>query len=491
MNQINWMRHAALAGLLLVLGAAALWIEFKHRPEKAAREEQAKKVFALKEAQIEAIGLHDGTKTVEFVCTDLSKKLCRPGDNAKWELAAPLKVKADESNVNSLVSSLSFLVPSETISLQEETPEKRAALLKDYGLDPQTRNAPATKRIEVRTQGKGSTVLYLGQPHPIGEGLFALSGSGEGSPQANENQVYVIPNHFKANLEHDLTYWRDKKLLTLTSHDIGAFELESGKSRIKGVRKDGQWTLTTGKEELAGDIENIDSLLSGATFLTARDFPSNDKTDTRSRALLKGARPVLTLTLQKNTGTGDAPLVLKLFTAKGPKLYATLSNLDPLFELELATQNRLRKDVKDLRLSKLITTMERFSAKRLEFSGKPLGSPPLVLINTDAKWTLTDKTEVDADKVQGTLDKLSGNRIKEFLPAKSIPKGQEEGLKLTLGDDKAQDKRQLLFWKRDGKLYARDLLSQRNEAFLVDSAVQEGLPWDRNYFKKAPPAGKK
>ncbi|MCM2276503.1 MAG: DUF4340 domain-containing protein [Oligoflexia bacterium] len=477
MSQLNWKRQAVLAGVLFGLGTAAYWLEFRHRPKQEAEEEASKKAFQLKDEQVQAIRISDGVRTIAFACSDLAAKLCKPGDNSKWEITAPLKVKADEANVNGLLSTLNHLTPTDTIDLREETPEKRAALLKEYGLDPQSRNAPGARKVEVQIQGKEPATLTLGQPHPIGEGIFATF---------DENRVLVIPSHFKANLEHDLTYWRNKKLFTVAAHEISAFELEGGKAgKLKATRKDGQWSLDAGKETLVGDIENIDSLLSGATFLSAKTFVSDDKADAKARTALRGTRPALALSLWK-TGT-DTPITLRLLAAgsKQPptRLFATLSNLDPLFELEPSSLDRLNKQLRELRLSKLITTMERFSAKRLEFSGKPLGAQPIVLANADGKWAFADKSEADAEKVQGTLDKLSGNRIKDFLQGAAIPRGQDEGITLSLSDDQGV-KRRIAFWKAGGKLYARDLLSKRDEAFLVDTTTQDGLPWEAAFFRK-------
>ena len=175
------------------------------------------------------------------------------------------------------------------------------------------------------------------------------------------------------------------------------------------------------------------------------------------------------------------------------KLYATISNLDPLFELDPSAKDRMDKSTKDLRLAKLITSMDRFGTKRLEFSGKPIGDKSLVLTQTDGKWMIQpDKTAVSNEKVQSLLDKLSGNRIKDFLTGSAIPAGESEGLTLTLGDDKDVKKRQILFWKNGNQLYGRDLLTARKEAFTVDTIVQSELPWDRNYFKpEAAPAAQK
>ena len=117
-------------------------------------------------------------------------------------------------------------------------------------------------------------------------------------------------------------------------------------------------------------------------------------------------------------------------------------------------------------------------------------SPPLVLVQKDSKWSLLgDAKEISSDKAAELLDKISGNRIRDFLKDADVPKGEASGLRVTLGDDKVEKKRQLAFWKIEDKLYARDLTSPRKEAFLVDSTIRDALPWSRAFFdKSAPPA---
>jgi hypothetical protein len=136
-------------------------------------------------------------------------------------------------------------------------------------------------------------------------------------------------------------------------------------------------------------------------------------------------------------------------------------------------------------MNKLITSLDRFSVKKVEFSGKPMGDKPLALVAQDTKWIdAGSQSEVNGEKVQSFLDLLAGKHIQDFLEASKAPAGEQDGLKITLGDDQNPSKHVFTFWKNDGKLYARNLSSARKEAFLVDSTVMDGLPWDRNFFKK-------
>jgi len=88
-RQISWNRQLGLAAALFALGSLAYWLEYSHRPAKESADEQSKRVFHLKDTPIQSIKMHDGEKTIVLSCSDLSAKLCKPGDNSKWEIAEP------------------------------------------------------------------------------------------------------------------------------------------------------------------------------------------------------------------------------------------------------------------------------------------------------------------------------------------------------------------------------------------------------------------
>jgi hypothetical protein len=514
MAQVSWTRNLFLAIALCVLGALAYWMEYKHKPEKEATEESTKKVFALKDAQIESISLSDGTRTFRWECQDLQAKTCKPGDNSKWKLTEPLQVRADDSNMNSLVSALNNLSPSETIDLKDETPEKRAALLKEYGLSADALMGPSVRRVDIRTSS-GEAVAYIGGTNPINDNLFAViervPAGQKPTGKPDDTKVLQIPGYFKANFDHDVTYWRDKKVLSLVASEVQSFEIKSKKNgTITGERKGGGWIIKSGSANFEGDPETVDGLLNGAAYLTAKTFVTDSKSDAKAKATLKGSPEFLSVTFVKASG----PVTLTLFSnrkvskseaktlikrpghhheeelnqgvaADATPVYATVSNTDPLYELQANAPRQFDRELKDFRMTKLITSLDRFSIKKVELSGKPMGDKPLTLVSKDTRWVdASNQNEVNSDKVQSFLDKISGNRITDFLSGSNVPAGEQDGLKVTLGDDQNPTKHQFVFWKNSGKLYARDLSSARKEAFLVDSTVVDGLPWGRDFFNK-------
>jgi hypothetical protein len=506
MSQPNWKRPLGLAVTLVVLASVAYWSEFTRKPKKEEADEQEKKIVNLKDKPIRSLFISNGMgMDLTFNCADPS---CKVGNASKWEIGDPLKVKADDANINAFLSALNNMSSSDTISLKDETPEKKAALLKEYGLDPAQISSHKDREVDITT-ADGTIAVYLGLQHPIGDGIFAaverVAANQKTTGKINDNNVYVLPNYIKVNFEKDLTYWRNKKLFTIASHDVAKFHLKTLKADIEGTKVGGAWNLNSKGEEIIGDNEGIDTLLTGATYLVAKSFVADHKTDSEARAALKGEKQVITFSMTPVALASPAPapetVTLTLYQkpdgkpekngAVHVKTLATVSNLDPLFELENYSQERLGKELKDLRLSKLITAMDRFSAKNLKFEGGSLPQP-IVLNIKDSKWIqdANAKGTIDSDKIQTLLDKLSSSKIVNFVPlaqAPSVLKGNTGSLKITIGDGTNMEKHRFEFWKvveKDGnKLYVRDLNSKRPEVFLMDNQLSEALPWAPDKFE--------
>ncbi len=484
----NWRNQLYLALALFVLGSAAYWLEFTHKPATEEKEERAKKVFDLKDRQIGSITVQGDGKSFELRCLDADKKQCKPGDNSRWELVAPIKTTADDSNANALVSSLNNLNPSETIPLKDESPEKRATLLKEYGLDPESQKTARKVTLSVDSE---PVSIVLGATHPIGEGIFALRSAGG---KIDETLVYVIPGFFKTTFDRDATYWRNKKLFDFAAADARSFRIEGSKGKIEGIKKDSDWSLSgPGEKDLAGDTESIEAFLSAVSYLTARDFVTEAKA--------KGAKPAGKITIDVAAPGSKEPktfsLALSEIAGANPKdkgsrrLFAKASTQSELVELEPGAKERLDKGLKDLRQTKLISSLERYSVKRLEFWGGELGKEPLVIVSKDGKWSYEAGSpaskEVSGDKVQALLEKLSGNRVKEFLNQA----GEEaKALHIVLGDEKNPKKRHFIFWKKGADLFAKDMSSSRKEILKVDPTIASELPTQRTQFDKAPSHGK-
>lgn len=473
-TQPDWKKPLALAILLSAIGYGAYWNEFMRKPKLESQDEVAKKLISLKDVTIMSVRLINEKNTFKLSCVDFVKTPCRAGDTNKWEMSEPTKMKADDGNVNALLSAINNLVVSESIDLSIETPEKRLTLYKEYGLTPEQRALKNARRIEIEMGGGRIVTAYFGETHPVGDQIFVTLAD-------SDQKIRLVGSYFKVNFEKDLTYWRDKKLFSLIPAQVTSLEVlqANQKDKIKISKKDANWII---EPDLTGDIEGIDGLVSATTYLAAKGFASDQKNDAKAKRALSGAKRITQIKIND--------IVFELFEKgkdKAATYFATVSNLDPLFEMDPSTKKRVDKTMKDLRLSKLITTVERFSAKKVEISGKTIGEPSLMLANKEGGWVFEKSAsgpQADTDKVQALLDKMSGNRIEEFLPLDKAPKGEDTGTHVALFDESGAKKREIVFWQAAGKVYARDVLAKRPEAFRVDAALKDAVPWNRAFINK-------
>jgi hypothetical protein len=497
MQDLKWGRLLVMAVTVFVLGTFAIWYEFSLKGKREEKEKQAKKVFNLKDNAVSSVTLNDSGRTFTFKCQDVEAKLCKTGDNSKWKVTQPVELKADDSNVNALLSTLNNLQPNETIDLSPETPEKRSRLLKEYLLDEAGRSRKDARKVLIQFVDGSSRGLVLGDQHPVGDVFFAGTLEGE---KFDDQKVLLIPSYFKSNFERELIHWRDKKLLSVASHQVVALDVAMPKGNYRAEKKDGMWQLRAAgaKDSVPGDSESVDNMLSALGYLTAKSFASEKKSDPKAKGKLAGSPQVLSVRLEFEKGAdGKAtlePVTVQLFqsksNAKAP-LFATVSTNDPLYELDPGARDRLSKDIKELRLSKLLTSTDRFAAKKIKISGPSA----MTVVQKEGKWLKEGGGEMAQEKVTTLLDRMSGNRIRDFL--KSAPAGENEGIRIELFDDKDKELRSYVFWRakaaasapeaKDGlQLFAR-IKNETQEVVLVDKSLQDALPWKAGHFDLVAP----
>ncbi|MCC7441239.1 MAG: DUF4340 domain-containing protein [Bdellovibrionales bacterium] len=505
MYGLTWKRQLMLAAALLGLGGVAMLYEYVYKPKQEENEELSKKILPFNDAPVDSIAVTGGQVPVRVRCSSTDKGMCKAGDQSTWSMEEPIKATADKANVNSFLSTLKHLSATETVNLKEEPAEKRAKLLLEYGVSESARKDPKTRRVELTLKDGRKYVAWFGNPHPIGEKIFSVS---ERDGKLDDSQVYLVPSYVKSNFEKDLTYWRDKSLITVAAHRVESFTLKNDHLEAEIIKIKGGWDIqlkSGGAPGLyAGDLENIDALVTSANYLRAKTFAADAKESAAGRAALAGLKPSVTLTFRFKKGEAsdakaEAPVTLTLYEKAGAagkaepeKLVGLASNLDPVFELEPSAKARFNKKLKELRVTKLLSSMERFGAKKIEFQGKPLGGSPLALEQKGDQWVYAAapeslKGKVPEDSaVQKLLDQMSANRIREFLDV--VPAGEAEGLTVTITGDDAAAARRWLLWKHDSRTYARDLKSKRLEAFTIDSLLTEALPWSSGFFSEKPAA---
>lgn len=485
----KWRNQLIMAVALSVFGTAVYWYEYVKRPNDERTQFQNKRVFQIKDKQVSKISILEGTNRITFECLDLDQDLCKSSDQSKWKMTSPRTGSADNTKVNGFVSSASNISAQETLDLSKESVSEKARLMGEYELSPQHRNGNTSRSIEITLRDGKVQQAYFGAEHSIGKTVFTLV-TRDG--KLDEDVLLLTPPYFKKHFEHPLVHWRNKKLFTLAASDIDRFEYRSFKTKLTATRSKGAWEIKVAGEMVPGDTETIGNLITALTYLSAITFAGEDKTTKEAKSILKSSKKIISFALHLK-GKDSVPVNFQLYEKKlkeRNQWFATVSTNSTLFEMAAGVRNRLNKSLAQLRQTRLITSLEKYSAKTLTFSGKPMGKSPLIIKNENDQWKFAtgdpefDKSEVDASKIDKFMDRISGKRIKDFLTGKRVPSGEKGGLVFELGQKDAADYRKFVFWQDANHMYAKDLLSKRKEAFKIETAVKDHLPWKREHFHK-------
>lgn len=511
----KWKGPLFLLIAFTVVGATVFYLEDIRKPKVEEAEAESNSLMRIKDASVQRFTLTASDREFSFNCLRKDGQGCKPGGTDKWALTAPLKSNADVGNVNALLRSLKNTSASKTIDLSKKTDEKRGQILTNYGLDTESLNKTGKdriKKIELKTADEKEFVTYFGNEHPFGDGIFTIRSEGG---NIDRNTVLIVPKRFETNFKKTLSYWRDRTILTLTERDIDKLSIKSSKGKLNLKRNKGGWLVSKSEKspKYSADNDIVNSLVRAITLMKAKEFTFENKNDSKAKKALSGTKTVVTINITQKENPPVSPGDQKTDKKKEQKpekiritlhekkvksntvLYLKASNLDPVFEMNYTFKRRFEKNLNDLRLRRFITSTERFAAKRIEFSGKPIGDKPLIFMKKESDWKSDEKNvDFDKKKIRTFLDKVSGKKIKDFLTGKNIPPGEKDGLRILISDDLTEEtikkQKKFVFWKEKNDLFARDLLSDRKEAFKVDRKLKDSLPWKRDYFykkKKAPP----
>lgn len=444
-NSPSWTKPLVLAITLTALGSFAYWTAFKKNPADEEKQEFENRVLPIELEQISQFTIErpiDGKpEKISFVCLTMAEKLCQPGTNSKWEITAPAKFKADDSAVNSFISAMTTWVSPSTIDLSDENQEKRQILFKEYHLDQTSRHAPLTYKIRVETD-HGIKSVYFGEKHPLENSLFVGVAQGMGDQeQMNDRKVYLLPEFTLASMEQPLSYWRDKRLLSLTQGTVSNVTIIPSPGKILNLsRLNGLWTVNRDGVSIPGDRDRIDAWISGVLFLNAKGF---SKTNT-----VAGLKQVLEIAI---TGSGDVKVV-RFFTKTfrdGKKtaiqLYAKVHGLDPLYELDTSVLDRLNVQPENFAINRLIFTPDRLKITWFKVGEK-------IWTKKSDTWKPNDPEK----KIEAFLDRISTPVVQNTKPHPLFPGNPAEAFDVQMGTGPENVIAHYVFWQWEGIVLALD-----------------------------------
>lgn len=497
MKQPNWKTPLILSLVLAVGGTLAYWLEYSHKPKKEKSDTALKKPLAIEseDTNVSKITFRGSKRFIEMVCDEMAQKKCSSKISGAWTLNTDPKLKGDSTNIASFLKTLHTMVATETVDLSDETPEKRARIIEEYGLSETKRNEPTTPMIELSLENGKKLTAWFGTEHPVGDKTFVLSAV-DGKP--NDTTVFLISNYLKTEVDKDLTFFRDKTIFNFNRSDVNTVSAKTRHGSFKAEKTDKKWKLQqAGKTYDSIDYERFETLLSTISQMNAKDFVAGSSTTALNKAKsvatyeLKTANEKIMLELfEKNTPSsaampeghnehdghnhGEAPK-----TAENQiKTYLLKTSVRPdIVEVEAIVKNQLDKKVNDYRVTSFLSADTVKATTLLTLTGSKFKNT--VQLKLDAgKWVVTEGTldpkVFEISKISTLLETLEKTRIREFIsPA---VKGADH-LTLVLANADKAPLFKLQFFKTKNELYLKNPDPQfSNEVFKLDHEMKNGLP---------------
>jgi hypothetical protein len=345
------MKRSTLILLLAaaVVGVAVYFLEIKPGKPRDEKADESKPAFAFTREDIASVSITRAGETVTVEDQD-----------GKWTISQPVTAQANQSTVDSLVSSL-------TSAKIERSFSPTAEEVKSFGLEE-----PAVA-VEIKLKSGDSKNLKLGGNDFSGLSAYARIG--------DSSDVVLVPASVLTNADKSLGDLRDKAILGVSQFDVKSIALTNEHGQISLTKDGGAWGLK--KPIDAGvDETSMDSFLREVTSAEAEEFISQAVDDLARYGL---DNPRVTLTAHLNDGSEKTLSV----GVKDDNHYARASTRPEVVKVSSSLYEKLNIKPSELR-SKEIFKLDSDNISKVEIKNPNLR---LVAEKSGDKWMIKEPAE--------------------------------------------------------------------------------------------------
>jgi hypothetical protein len=258
---------------------------------------------------------------------ELKKKNASPlqlskSSSGDWQITEPKPLSADQSNVSSLLSTVSSLN-------SERLVEDHATDLKTYGLEQ------PSLEVDVTEKDNKSQKLLLGDDTPASGGVYAML--------AGDPRIFTIASYNKNSLDKSVNDLRDKRLLTVASDKISRLELVRKNQDLEFGRNKDEWQILKPRP-LRADGTEVGDLI---TKLTDAKMDLSGSAGDQTSAFAQAA-PLATAKVTDQSGTQELQIRKNKDT-----YYAKSSIVEGAYKIDSALGKEVDKGLDDFRNRKL------------------------------------------------------------------------------------------------------------------------------------------
>ncbi|OHC15831.1 MAG: hypothetical protein A3K25_11190, partial [Planctomycetes bacterium RIFOXYB12_FULL_42_10] len=387
--------------ILLIVAAIGISYVFLYERKQLPHEEwerlQKKVIPDFKSSLIKKIELNNESGKIV---------LEKSGDDY-WYIVEPQKLRADNSEVNSILSEFEFMNKVGSFKKEGEKPFD----LKDYGLDvPKTSitmftNIPAkTDKIQV-TGPRDKYTVFVGQKLAAGDNVYLKLDTSD--------EVVVVPGTLHSKANKGVLDLRSKWVFTFDKEAVDSLQIKTKEYNVVCNRKGVFWRLIEPINDLA-DLEKIKEIIGKLKNLQidSADFLP----DTSDLAKYGLDNPRYTVAINEKGASQSVIFGHSLDN----KVYVKRTDEPTIFFLKDPILVDLSKKPNDLRDKKVV----RFEAIGTYGINKLEIKTPTDLVaiekSLELDWKITKPINIyaDQDTVKNFIEKIKVLEIEDFVSDK-------------------------------------------------------------------------
>lgn len=385
--------------IVAVIGISYIFLyEKKQLPQEEWERLQKKVIPDFKSSMIKKIELNN----------ESGKILLEKAEDDYWHIVEPLKLRADNSEINSILSEFEFM--NKVGSFMEEG--DKPFDLKDYGLDTPKisiimyTDIPA-KRDKIQVTGpKDKYTVFVGQKLAAGDNVYLKLD--------NSDEVVVVPGSIGDKVSRNVLDLRSKWVFSFDKEAVDTLQIKTSESNIVCNKKGSFWRVVEPVSDLA-DLEKVKDIIGKLKNLQIEptDFITEDSTDLAKYGL---DNPRYMVTINEKGVTQSVSFGHSLDN----KVYVKRMDEPTIFFLKdtiLADLSRKPNDMRDKKVVRF-DSIGTYGINKLEI--KTPSDVIAIEKSLDLDWVITKPVNLyaDQDTVKNFIEKIKTLEIEDFISDK-------------------------------------------------------------------------
>jgi hypothetical protein len=376
---MRWQTTAALAIILIALGAFFYIYEIRLGPEREKAESRKGRVFSVEPSDVNELVLQRGGEMV---------RLKREGEG--WQMLEPVRSRGERGPIEEALTSVATTRMDREIAARPANPG-------EFGLDK-----PAAEVTLTLKDGK-QVGLLLGAKNPTGVWVYAQE---RGKPN-----VFVVSDGVLRDATRPVADFRNKAVLAFDRKEVTGLEIVT-RAETLAVEPAGEhgWKLTRPRQ-LPADTDTVAEFFDKLASARIKEFVAEAPRALEPYGL---ARPVrVAIHTGKGQDRATKTLLLGNVDDKKKGVYALRPGEPSVLLLSEDVWTALPKTTAAVR-NKAIVEFDREKVARLEIES-PRGR--LTLAREQNRWRITQPQALPADQVAAgsVLMRLRGLKAQAFL----------------------------------------------------------------------------